>query len=321
MAHPVSQVRPILPDSAIDVANWSEDEQWANYPEGARPKSAYFPPEERLPDFIKPERRYLFKRSQRRYPDQFWNEVAAYHIGCLLDVDVPPAYPAINSVTGDCAALIEWFYEDGKALFEMGGHFMQQIIKGFDRVKGDQHNFHAINILFRAFQREGLVTPGWTDDWAKTLLFDALCGNTDRHQDNWGILFDMGTKPIIGRLSPCYDNGTSLGHELWEEHQGRKWDETRWLKYINNGTHHMRWTMETQAREGHISGVRKLAELFPSTRTQMYERLSAFDLNTLRDTLQKMSTIAMPIRLNSWRAALIYRLVDTRRCLLLSALQ
>lgn len=67
--------------------------------------------------------------------------------------------------------------------------------------------------------------------------------------------------------------------------------------------------------------MRKLAELFPSTRTKMYERLSAFDLNTLRDTLQKMSTIAMPIRLNSWRAALIYRLVDTRRCLLLSALQ
>ncbi len=317
----MSQVRPILPDSPIDVANWSEDEQWANYPEGARPKSAYFPPEELLPDFIKPERRYLFKRSQRRYPEQFWAEVAAYQIGCLLNVDVPPAYPAINSASGECAALIEWFYEDGKALFEMGGHFMQQSIEGFDRVRGDQHNFHSINVLFRTLQREGSVAPGWTEEWAKMLLFDALCGNTDRHQDNWGVLFNLAAIPPVGGLSPCYDNGTSLGHELWEEHQGKKWNEARWLKYITDGTHHMRWTLESPARENHISGVGKVAVLFPSTRAQMYERLSAFDMNALHGTLEKMSAIAMPIRLTSWRAALIYKLVDNRRRLLLAALQ
>jgi hypothetical protein len=321
VAHPVSQVWPILPDSPINVANWSEDEQWANYPEGARPKSAYFPPAEPLPDFIKPERRYLFKRSQRRYPEQFWAEVVAYHIGCLLDVDVPPAYPAINSATGECAALIEWFYEDGKALFEMGGHFMQQIIKDFDRVRGGQHNFHAINVLFRALQRDGLVTPDWGEEWAKMLMFDALCGNTDRHQDNWGIVFDLATKPPVGRLSPCYDNGTSLGHELWEEYQGKKWNDDRWLKYINNGMHHMRWTLEAPQREGHVSGVQKLAVLFPALRSLMHARLTAFDMLTLRDTLKKMSAIAMPIRLTPWRTDLIYRLVNTRRSLLLSALQ
>lgn len=83
----------------------------------------------------------------------------------------------------------------------------------------------------------------------------------------------------------------------------------------------MRWTPEAPQREGHVSGVRKLAVLFPALRSSMYARLTAFDMPALRDTLEQMSAIAMPIPLTPWRAGLIYRLVNVRRTLLLSALQ
>ena len=53
---------------------------------------------------------------------------------------------------------------------------------------------------------------------AKILLFDALIGNSDRHHSNWGITETKGYLSVERRLfpvnsmrlSPLYDNGSSL---------------------------------------------------------------------------------------------------------------
>lgn len=43
-------------------------------------------------------------------------------------------------------------------------------------------------------------------DFLKIVLFDSLVGETDRHEENWGI-----TKSVRGyKLSPLYDNGCNL---------------------------------------------------------------------------------------------------------------
>jgi hypothetical protein len=311
----------IIPTEPLDVATWTEDEEFARYPEGARAKTACFPPAGPLPNYIKPGRRYLFKRSREAYPEQFWAEIAAYHIGGLLGVEVPPAYPAVNSSSGQCAALIEWFYEDGKSRFVMGGDFMQKMIKGFDREKGSQHNFHSIRVLFRTIHKQGWMDADWQTAWGQTLLFDALCGNTDRHQDNWGVLFYFTDEGPKVRLSPCYDNGTSMGHELSEHIQGIRWNDARWQRYVEQGSHHMKWTLESPNREGHLSGVQKLADLFPRLRDLMMSRLSAFDMVALRDNLNRLAAIPMTVPLSPWRANLIHRLVELRRDLLLKVLQ
>lgn len=322
MAHPVSPSTPMIPSAPIDVAGWKADEEWARYPEGARAKSAYFPPDDvQLPDYIKGSRRYLFKRSAKPYPEQFWGEIAAYHIGCLLRVDVPPAYPAVNSETDQCAALIEWFYEDDRAQFVMGGHWMQMLIPSFDQKRGTQHNFQSIRALFRAFHMKGITNATWPKDWALMLLFDALCGNTDRHQNNWGVIFVRNGEQVTATLSPCFDNGTSLGYQLWEEHQGKNWNQGNWLKFIYKGTHHMKWTLNAPEREGHITGIQKIADLFPSLRPLMAFHLAAFDMGALHETLAQLSNIDMPVRLSPWRADLMYKLVAMRHDLLLKALQ
>ncbi len=318
----MSPATHIIPSKPIDVASWTEDEEFARYPQGARAKTACFPPAEPLPpDYIKPGRRYLFKRSRKAFPEQFWAEIAAYHIGGLLEVEVPPAYPAVNSSSGHCAALIEWFYEDERTRFVMGGDFLQKMLEDFDRKTGNQHNFHYIQVLFRALHQHDAMEPGWRMAWGQTLLFDALCGNTDRHQDNWGVLFDVTNGIVNGRLSPCYDNGTSLGHELWEDHQGRNWNADRWHKYVMDGAHHMKWTVHSPNREGHISCVRRLAEWLPPLHDLMMSRLSAFDMVALRDTLNRLAEIKMMVPLSPWRANLMYRLVELRRDLLLKVLQ
>lgn len=308
----------LIPANPIDVATWPEDEQFAQYPEGARPKSAFFPPSDSCPPFINPRRRQLFKRSSSRYPDQFWTEVVAYHIGCLMEIEVPPAYPAVHSQADQCGSLIEWFYEDGSALFIMGGQFMQQVIPDFDRKRGRQHNFYSIQVLFRALQQGGHVPDDWLKAWVQTFLFDAICGNTDRHQDNWGLL----AEPLKGghtfRLSPCYDNGTSLGHELNERDHG-EWDENDLLTYTLKGRHHIKWTLGAKKGEKHCDLLKLLGDLPKAPLMEAVKiHVENLSLDELRRSLDFLTSIEMPIPLTAWRADLIFNLVRLRRAKLLA---
>lgn len=88
----------------------------------------------------------MFKKSVKRYPDQYWGEVVAYQVGDMLGVTVPPAYAAFNSKNGQSGALIEWFYEDGLASLVSGGNYMQYIYPEYDRKKGTEHNFRWVHI-------------------------------------------------------------------------------------------------------------------------------------------------------------------------------
>ncbi|HEX5338446.1 MAG TPA: HipA domain-containing protein [Gallionella sp.] len=211
------RIQPLIQSELFDVADWESDTEFAVFPQGARAKDAVFAPMEPIDPVIVAGKRYLFKRSKRSYPDQFWGEVVAYRIGCLMGVQVPPAFVAYNSKTGHCAALIEWFYSDGKELFIMGGDFLQKIQPDFDRKYGTQHNLIDNSVFIRVLTRNKTLETNWRQWWVDALLFDALIGNTDRHQDNWGLIFFRSGDESKCRLAPLFDNGTSLGHERFPE--------------------------------------------------------------------------------------------------------
>lgn len=201
-------------ENAIDVANWIHDPNYFQYPEGARPKNAYFPPLELDLSYIKKDRRYLYKRSSHAPPDQFWAEIVAYKIACQLGVVVPPAFAAYNSQTGSSAALIEWFYVDETAMFIPGGDYMRRQIADFDDKLGKQHNLYHTEVVGRALSialKDSFKT-NHIMYWAEVFLFDSLIGNSDRHQNNWGVLYKIeGNNKVTAELSPLFDNGTSLG--------------------------------------------------------------------------------------------------------------
>lgn len=80
----------------------------------------------------------------------------------------------------------------------------------------------------------------WQIYWSDMLLFDALIGNTDRHQDNWGLLWQTTNNKLKVRIAPVFDNGTSLGYEILERNMGGFYNPDRMRSYINKGRHHIR---------------------------------------------------------------------------------
>jgi hypothetical protein len=260
-------------------------------------------------------RRYLFKESDRKYPDQFWTEVVAYRVGCLLGIDVPPSFAAYNSASGNtCGSLTQWFYVDGVERFVWAGELLQNIRPGFDRKLGTDHNLKDIRSLVLSLRINGVLAPGedWRLWWATALLFDALIGNTDRHQDNWGLLYRQRAGGGLDEavLAPYFDNGTSLGHELWPDLVA-DWSDQRVAQYTNRGKPHVR--LEHGApREQHEVLLQKVMKRWPHVRSSLSERLAQCSEAALRGVLEDLLTLDMPLMLSRSRFDLMLRLLCAR---------
>jgi len=309
----MDKLKSLIQPLAIDIADWQLDDLYFNYPEGARSKNAIFPPSDLDLDFIIPLRRYLYKRSVQRYPDQFWAEIVAYQVGCNLGVVVPPAFAAFNSETGTCGALIEWFYEDGKAELVSGGNFMQILNPEYDRKKGKQHNFEWISIIGDSFESHAEIGGDWRLYWSRAILFDSLIGNTDRHQDNWGYLFLQPTneKEKVD-LSPLFDNGTSLGHERFPA-LIENWQNVEYDRYISKGTHHMRWKKDDPKPMGHIESIRLIMQQFPDVVPYLTTMVNEFSIDAIANGLEHLKTLQLSVPLTNERADLYLKLISLRK--------
>lgn len=304
----------LIQRTIFDVASWEADAEFGVFPQGARAKDAVFAPEHPPEPVIVPGKRYLFKRSKRSYPDQFWAEIVAYRVGCLLGVDVTPTFAAWNSRTNQFAALIEWFYDDGHESFVMAGDFLQQLHKDFDRKLGTQHNLLDNMRLLRMLTiPKVLAEPHWRQWWIDALLFDALIGNTDRHQDNWGFIFIRSQQKISCRLGPLFDNGTSLGHERFTNHVSR-WTDSDYQRYISKGKHHVKWSLKDPI-QGHFSLLQRALEQWPDTREAAQAKLN-FSSDDLSDAVVDLLKLDAVIPLSNERLEFMLHLMRYRYTLL-----
>lgn len=308
-----AHLEPIIQPAAIDVAAWHLDDLFSNYPEGARSKNAFFPPEPVPFAFIKVGRRYMFKKSVKRYPDQYWGEVVAYQVGTMLGVTVPPSYAAFNSETGQSGALIEWFYEDGQASLVSGGNYMQKLYPEYDRKKGAEHNFRWVQAIGRLMARAKIAHEDHDKYWAEAFLFDALIGNTDRHQDNWGYVFTKTEENLqYAFLSPLFDNGTSLGHERFMD-AVKTWQDQDYERYIARGTHHMKWDKDDNKKCGHIEMVLRLAQVSHELKAHLFSLVSNFPMEALASKLGHLKTLDIPVPLSDERAEMYLKLISLRK--------
>lgn len=314
----------------IDISSWNSHGEFEVFPVGARDKSLRICPDTFEFDFCIPKHKYLFKEAiksakdprEDRYPDQYWSEIIAFKIGRLMQLSIPPAFVAINSETGEPGSLIEWFTGYSFHIDERytpGGDYMQAMIEGYDRDKGREHNLNTIFSFSRLLKQHYNLNQDWKEYWGLCLCFDALIGNTDRHQENWGVLWNKSSGNC--RFAPFFDNGTSLGHELFPSKFLKTIkDEQMLAAYVRRGCHHMKWNLGERRRLPLIEGVRLYCEKFPNIIQVLVDKLNWKD-DTLAEILSELTTFNIKSPLTSERTEFIFKLTQYRKNLLLKTLE
>lgn len=324
---------------AIDISNWQRDEEFAEYPEGARDKTLLYSPADTTYPFLKNGHRYFFKRSSPRGAEQYWLEILAYCLGREMSIPVPPAYVAYDSNQNQSGALIEWFlkqiplsgYEMSpirpviNEIHRLGGDYCQQYLPEFDRKKGKQHNFETIKQIFCDLEASHPhCNTDWKNYWGMAFAFDALIGNTDRHQDNWGIIATPAVTILAEekiRISPIFDNGTSMGYEISSNKFKDYENETRLENYVSKGRHHMKWRLSDRTSLNHTEMLKTFTEEYPETKPIILNNLRKINNGKFRDMLDELTSFDVPVRLSADRASFMLTLLQFRYRKLLELLE
>lgn len=305
-----------VPTDPIRVGTWARDEDFAVFPVGSKAKRTLICPDANdRPDLIAGHS-YLFKIATDWRAQQLWSEVLAYQIGCLVGVTVPPAFFAFDETRQEAGVAIEFFYgypgETAPARFVHGIDLIRRFGRPF---AADRPHTVSMNVAICRLYR----VPDAVAWWAKTLAFDALIGNTDRHTENWGLLVrsQRDSTPMTYSLAPAYDNGTSLAYQhasLAALTKGRTLE-----KFIENGTHHCGWDRHSDLKTPHIELCARLASFSPVASAAM-KSVIRFSEADLRALVLRNVCDGPAVPFSSERAELVTSVVLARRARLVAAL-
>lgn len=202
---------------------------------------------------------YYFKEPKEKYPWEFWNEIIAYEVGINLGFNVLKYQPAILEGIGGC--LSKSMTENFTQELIHGQQVLLRIYPEFETKKGTDHTFQLVESFFKSLnnteERKYIIK-----DFIEMLVFDAIIGNRDRHQQNWAIireiklqirpkkyfgLIKQSNLPIITReirFSPLFDNGNCLAYNIIEENLDAFInDENKMEKYLfgEKAVSHLKW--------------------------------------------------------------------------------
>lgn len=136
---------------------------------------------------------------------------------------------------------------------------------------GNRKDFYTIENIQKCLNR---IDINLFNDFLKIMIFDALVGETDRHEENWGILYKDGKYEV----SPLYDNGCNLLRELNNEKLMTYLNEENdsFERYINR-SRTLIYNSENNRRYTHFELIKKL---YLQNKEEMKKQLKILKLIT-----------------------------------------
>jgi hypothetical protein len=140
------------------------------------------------PDGVK----YYFKQSYKKevidYKYEFWSEIIASEVGKVLGFNMLQYDLAVDNDIMGCIS--QSMIESDEQELNEGGKYLQAYDNTFepdDKKTRNQYSFQLIQNAFEAFDLEQYM-----DNMIEVIIFDALIGNSDRHQENWAFITTHG---------------------------------------------------------------------------------------------------------------------------------
>lgn len=137
------------------------------------------------------------------YRYEFWSEVMAHQLGKDWGLDILRYDPSVFN--GEIGCISKSMHRTGEQQLIEVGRFMTAINTDFipdDRKTRDQYTFQLLSKTLDHFS----LAKHWRF-FFETILFDAVIGNTDRHQENWAF---------IGRSSMWSERLSEMEKEVQE---------------------------------------------------------------------------------------------------------
>jgi hypothetical protein len=184
--------------------------------------------------FRRGEERWLFKEA-RQNTGEHWAEKIAAEVAHLLgilaaDVELATFGGKHGSATRSFVNL-----SLGSALIH-GNELLAGLVAGYRRENRFKQSEHTLGNIIRAVSR--IYPVGFEKNrdaalhqLAGYVVLDALIGNTDRHHENWGLLFTFHGEhqKVTMSVAPSFDHASSLGRELRDDKREQR---------LRNGTVH-----------------------------------------------------------------------------------
>ena len=244
---------------------------------------------------------FLYKEPKKRdfVLPEIWTEFIAYKIGKFLGLDVPEVVPAKNE--DNYGVLIESFTKNDYELIDA-----KELLK-------DVKNSQAHNIYFI---RGLLVSPSvkqgeWTK-FIKMMIFDCLIGNSDRHDENWGVCFNFDLD--LFKLAPIYDNASCLTQQLDEIKISKMLqDKNQIEKYvINSRPPNLYLNPNDSKKHTHYEFMEHLIKTEPDMKDLIAELLQKDYGDYVDDIMANIQQLDVPEE---------YKLSDNRRKVILEILK
>ncbi len=169
---------------------------------------------------------FLFKYN-RPNTGEDWSEKIAAEIAELIGL--PHAVVELAQCENQRGVVSKDFTEMGaKGGLVHGNELLVVIDSDYPSKQFRKVSQHSIDNLIQALSRGYIRLPdshsfpsgigNSVDLFLRYLMLDVFVGNTDRHHENWGILFRTGKSKgeFYTELAPSFDHASSLGRELTE---------------------------------------------------------------------------------------------------------
>jgi hypothetical protein len=238
----------------LDVTLWQEDKE--EYGQGEREKVWLINPENGKLAMLK------FPREDR---GEHWAEKLCYEFSTVLKF--PRAVVDLAERSGRIGSLSHFFVdkEGGFSHYDGGKYFPSD----YDRQTNKGYNFQLIRDVLNRFPEYNLI-----DGILQIMVFDALVGQGDRHQDNWGISRSETEDKMF--ISPMYDNSACLGRDQTDQKALALTESNEaLLAFVNRSKSKIGWNETRNAK--HFVLIDELLRQYP---IQMIAYLKQLELLT-----------------------------------------
>lgn len=231
--------------------------EWVLHPEemGSKEKFWYRPPAGQSD--------WLFKYPQT-LTGQHWAEKLAEQAAAMLGIH--HARVEFAEFQGTRGSATESFTVGGWQLLH-GNQILGAVDETYDR---DLRFGQSRHTLARIFQAMDAVFGPATEKAeqakaciAEFLVLDALVGNTDRHHENWGLVFWPTDAERYPSVAPTFDHASSLGRELRDELRATYLKEGRVGWYVERGRGGVYWSEEEPRGPSPLELVRQASRSYP----------------------------------------------------------